>query len=427
MSSLIVFVEVGNFDTSYGYNLHHMLALNLALTGLLFSIIFSSSEIALISANKLQFNVWLKQNRRGARLGLSILKLKEEYLTTILFGTNLSNVLATSFATVYLAEKMSYVSLILIISAVILLFGEVMPKTIIREHANIGLLLLSPILIVARIIFYPINYFFYKAGLMKASSTLQTDPQNIAENRDDLQFAYEQVHDPGTMEKDQQDMISSVFEFSEATVSEAMTPRIDISAISINNTLEEALQVVIDSGHSKLPVFDNDLDNIVGVVHLYDFFNIPENIADIVKPILHIPFSKLVTVTLSEFQTAYHAMAIVLDEHGGTAGIVTAEDLFEELFGEFEDEFDADEHKSEVMVDGSILTSAGIDWETFNEKYGEIIPEGSYETIGGYLIETLGRIPLKGEQLNLPIGNVIVKKASARKIEQVQIYPHESE
>jgi len=399
-----------------------MLALNLALIGLIFSAIFSSAEIALITANKLQFKVWRKQNRTGAQAGYTILKAKEEYLATILFGTNLSSILATSFATVYLQRFFSYPVLLILITSFILLFGEILPKTIIREHANLGLKILAPILITTRYLFYPINFLLYKAGWINYSKTISS-AEELAVERDDLQHVYEQIDDPETMERDQQEMISNVFDFGEAVVSDAMTPRTDISAVSINNTLEEALQIFIDSGHSKLPVYDSNFDDIIGAIHVYDMFKKPENIADILKPILHIPFSKLVTNTLSEFQTAHHAMAIVLDEHGGTAGLVTAEDLFEELFGEFEDEFDADEHKSERLQDGSIVARTALNWDVFNEKYGEMIPEGDYETLGGYIMEEIGRIPHRGEHLYLPIGKVIIKKASARTIEQVQIYP----
>ncbi len=400
-----------------------MLALNLALIGLIFSAIFSSSEIALITANKLQFKVWIKQERTGASSGYAILEAKEEYLATILFGTNLSTILATSFATVYLQDYFSYPVLLVMITSIILLLGEILPKTIIREHANFGLKILAPILIATRYLFYPVIFLLYKAGWISYSKTISST-EGLAEERDDLQHVYEQISDAQTMERDQQEMISNVFEFGEAVVSDAMTPRTDISAVSINNSLDEALQIFIDSGHSKLPVFDSDFDDIIGAIHVYDMFNNPENIADILKPILHIPFSKPVTDTLSEFQTAHHAMAIVLDEHGGTAGLVTAEDLFEELFGEFEDEFDADEHKSEKMPDGSIIASAALNWDVFNEKYGSLIPEGNYETVGGYIMEEIGRIPHPGEHLYLSIGKVIIKKASSRTIEQVQIYPN---
>ena len=404
-----------------------MISLYLAFTGLILSIIFSSSEIALITSSKLQIKVWSKQKRRGAKLAYQILDQREEFLTTILFGTNFANILATSFATVFLIQRgWGNLPAVILIAAVILLFGEILPKSVTRDHPNFGLLLFTPILLIAHGLFYPLSYILLKSGWMKISHSLSDAEDRLTEERDDLQHVYNQVDDPKMIEADQREMILNVFEFGKASVSEALTPRTDISAIPLDSTLEEALHLFIGSGHSKLPVFENDIDNIMGVIHIYDFFHQPQYIRDVIKPILFVPFSKSIMDVLTEFQTARHAMAIVLDEHGGTMGLVTAEDLFEELFGEFEDEFDADEHKSERLPDGSIISSAGMEWEVFNEKYGSIIPPGDYETIGGYVVKTLGRIPNKGERVFLPAGQVIIRKSTARKIDQLQIYPKEN-
>jgi magnesium and cobalt transporter len=213
-----------------------------------------------------------------------------------------------------------------------------------------------------------------------------------------------------------------VFDFRESTVSDAMTPRTEISAVSKTDSLEKTLHTFIDSGHSKLPIYEKDLDNIIGVVYLYDLFHTPENLQEVIKPVLFVPYSKPVMDLMGEFQSAHHAMAVVLDEHGGAAGLITAEDVFEELFGDFEDEFDEETDKSEIQDDGSIIVNARIDWEDFNGEFGSIIPDGEYETVGGYIISELGRIPNQGEHLFLPIGQVLIKKSSARQIHQIQIF-----
>ncbi len=390
---------------------------------MLFSILFSSSEIALISANNLQLNVWTKQKIRGTNLALEILNAKEEYLTTILIGTTLSNILATAFATIYLSDLISqHIIIIIIIAAVILLFGEILPKAITREAANRILIINSPLLYFFRILCKPITFMLEYSGWGKVTKSIPESLEEMKQTRDDLLHVYEQVDDPKAMEKDQQEMISQVFEFSESTVEDAMTPRIDISAISIHANLEEVLHVFLDSGHSKIPVYENNLDNIVGIIYLYDLYKSPENIQDILKPIKFIPYSKSVMDTMKEFQTFRHALAIVLDEHGGTGGMVTVEDLFEELFGEFEDEFDTDQYESEKLNDGSVVAIAKMELDQFNNKYGEIFPKGEYETIGGYIISHTGRIPNTGERLYLPIGQVVIKKATARRIDQIQIF-----
>ena len=404
-----------------------MLDLNLALLGLILSIVYSSSEIALLSANALQLDVWEKQKIRLAPWASSILDWKPEYLSVILIGTTLSNILATSFATVYLlrADILPNQLIVVPIAAIILLFGEILPKIIMRKYANFGLLMLSPFLKLSYYLLLPIVLILRQTGWMSVSERFIGSDEELEEKRDDIQHAYEQVDDPEAIESDQKEMISNVFDFRESSVYEAMTPRTEISAISNTDSLEKVLHTFIDSGHSKLPVYEKDLDNIIGVVYLYELFHTPENLQEVIKPVLFVPYSKPVMDLMGEFQTAHHALAIVLDEHGGTAGLITVEDVFEELFGDFEDEFDEEEVKSEMLEDGSIVVNARIDWEDFNSKFGNMIPHGEYETLGGYIISQLGRIPNQGEHLFLPIGQVVVKKGSARHIHQVKIYPPE--
>ena len=404
-----------------------MLDLNLALLGLILSIVYSSSEIALLSANALQLDVWEKQKIRLAPWASSILDWKPEYLSVILIGTTLSNILTTSFATVYLlrADILPHQLIVVPIAAIILLFGEILPKTIMLKYANFGLLMLSPFLKLSYYLLLPIILILRQTEWMSVSERFSRSDEELEEKRDDIQHVYEQVDDPEAIESDQKEMISNVFDFRESSVYEAMTPRTEISAISNTDSLEKVLHTFIDSGHSKLPVYEKDLDNIIGVVYLYELFHTPENLREVIKPVLFVPYSKPVMDLMGEFQTAHHALAIVLDEHGGTAGLITAEDVFEELFGDFEDEFDEEEVKSELLEDGSIIVNARIDWEDFNTKFGNMIPDGEYETLGGYIISQLGRIPNQGEHLFLPIGQVVVKKGSSRQIHQVIIYPPE--
>ena len=404
-----------------------MLDLNLALLGLILSIFYSSSEIALLSANALQLDVWEKQGKYLAHWASSILDWKPEYLSVILIGTNLSNILATSFATVYLLRSnlLPHQLIVIPIAIIILLFGEILPKSIMQRYANFGLILLSPFLKLSYYIFFPIIFLLRQTGWMDVSERFSKTAEELEEKRDDIQHAYEQVDDPKAMEDDQKEMISNVFDFRESKVSEAMTPRTEISAISSTESMEKVMHTFIDSGHSKLPVYEKDLDNIIGVVYLYDLFHSPENLQEVIKPVLFIPYTKPVMDLLSEFQSAHHAMAVVLDEHGGSAGLITAEDVFEELFGDFEDEFDVDKKNSERQEDGSIVVDARMDWEDFNDEYGNMIPEGNYESVGGYIISQLGRIPNKGEHLFMPFGQIDIIKASIRQIHQVKIYPPE--
>ena len=404
------------------------LYLVLSIFGLFFSIIFSSSELALLSANPLQINVWNQQKKINLlHWTEKILDNKEEFLIIILIGTNISNILATSFATIYLINlnQIDPTLIFLPIAIVILFIGEIFPKTFIRTYANYGIVALTPFLMFFKIAFYPLVVPLKVLGIMNVSKSI-TDEKELKIKRTDLQNIYENVDDFETMEKEQQEMISNVFEISECTVYDAMTPRIEISAVELNDSLEKALHVLIDSGHSKIPVYKDDLDTIVGIIYLYDLFKSPEKLEDVIKPVTFIPYSKPLMSLMSEFQKTKNAIAIVLDEHGGTAGLITIEDVFEELLGDFEDEFDVTNIEYQQLEDGSIIADAKVDWKDFNDKFGKIIPEGDYETIGGFIINEIGRIPNQGENLFSDIGQIVIIKASSRRIDKIQLYPKKS-
>ena len=243
------------------------------------------------------------------------------------------------------------------------------------------------------------------------------------EKREDLESTFNQVDDEKTMEKEQQEMIASVFDFSKTSVYKAMTPKDEISSISIDDSLEKVMHTFIESTHSKLPVYKDNINNIVGMIYLYDLFKSPENLKDIIKDILFIPYTKPILEIIPEFQKANHSLGVIIDKDGKTAGLISAEDIFEELFGEFEDEFDNRPIDTKEYEDGSILVNAKMKWVDFNQKYGNLIPKGNYETIAGYIISDLGRIPNAGEHLFMDLGQIVIKKASDRYIEEVLIFP----
>ena len=402
-----------------------MIILFLALTGIILSIFFSSCEIALISANKLQINVWVKQKMRLSKTANSIINNKEFYLFCILVGNNLANMLTTSFLTIllinhgYFAQEFIFV----IIALIILLFAEIIPKSIVRQFSNVSLLAISPLLYVFGIILYPFYYIFniFFSNDISENSIFKNKEHDYL--RDDIQYIYEHVDKSIEIEEEQKEMLSNVFMLGESTASEVMTPRTDLSMVSKKDSLENILHTFIDSGHSKLPVYDGDIDNIIGIIYLYDLFKNPNNIDEIIKNVNQIPFSKNISDIMSEFRDSNCNVSIVLDEHGGTMGIITAEDIFEELFGDFEDEFDHDDIKSKINKDGSITTNAKIECDAFNKKYNNLIPEGNYETLAGYIISEIGRIPNEGENLFLSIGQVVIKKSSSRKVNEIQIFP----
>ena len=406
-----------------------MFEINLALIGIFFSILFSSSEIALISASKLQIDVWIKQNYRLAGLTKYIIVNKSKFLTVSLIGTNLSNILSSSFFTVYFINltktyeiNFSENLLFIPIALTILIFGEILPKTLIRDYSNIMLLFLSPLLYLFYLLFYPFVNIFNKINITSNKHFAGSKKDILKEKQEEFQHVFEHINDSVNIEKDQKDIISNIFDYRDQTVEKVMTKRINISAISTDSTLDDLAHKFIDSGHSKLPVFKKNLDNIEGVIYLYDLYSKPKDLVEILRNVLYVPYSKLIPDLMKMFKEEKHSIAIVLDDQGKTAGLITIEDVFEELFGDFEDEFDYEKIQSIKKSDGSIITNAKISIVDFNLKYKNLIPKGTYETIGGYIINKIGRIPKKNEHLFLDIGHVIIRKATSRRIEQIQIF-----
>ena len=406
-----------------------MLEINLALIGIFFSILFSSSEIALISASKLQIDVWIKQNYRLAGLTKYIIVNKAKFLTVSLIGTNLSNILSSSFFTVYFINltkiyeiNFSENLLFIPIALTILIFGEILPKTLIKDYSNIMLLFLSPLLYFFYLLFYPFVNIFNKINITSNKHIVDNKKELLKEKQEEFQHVFEHINDSVNIEKDQKEIISNIFDYRDQTVEKVMTKRVNISAISSDCSLDDLAHKFIDSGHSKLPVFKKNLDKIEGVIYLYDLYSKPEDLVEILRTVLYVPYSKLIPDLMQMFKDTKHSIAIVLDDQGKTAGIITIEDVFEELFGDFEDEFDYEKIQSIKKSDGSIITNAKISIVDFNLKYKNLIPNGTYETIGGYIINKIGRIPKKNEHLFLDIGHVIIRKATSRRIEQIQIF-----
>ncbi len=403
-----------------------MLELTLALLGVVLSAFFSASELAYISANPLQLEVWRKQQRRGSTQALRLLNDPDGFLITVLVGTTISNIFATSFATIYLIGHGWHPAVVLlVITIVILFFGEILPKSISVEQPNRYLRLVAPLHIMGRWVLLPVIAPLKKLSdrflPKKEASTESNKPQRP--EREDLKILFASPKDAAVIQKSEQELITQVFEFGETPVSRAMTPRIDIVAVPEQEGLDGVIHALIESGNSKLPVYRDSLDTIIGIVYLYDLFKDPSDLQSIIKPVVMVPDSNTTADVLKELQRAQRSIAIVLDEYGGTAGLVTLEDLFEELFGEFEDEFDVLGSEASRLPDGSILARGKARVEELNRRFGLGLPAGDYETIAGYLTATLGRIPYMGERIYLPSGVYIIKKSTPRRIEQLQIRP----
>ena len=391
-----------------------------SIIGIFLSMLFSAAEISLIKSNPLQINVWKKKKKLFAYLCSNLIKNKDQTLILILIGINFSNVLASSFLTLYL--KIPEYLIIPFISLLILIFAEVLPKTISKEYSNTSLLILTPILFISKFLFYPLIYILSQFEFnIKAKDDLDIDDEE--DIRDDLEHVYKEAGNMDIVEKDQKEMIENIFDFGEDTIDKIMTPKTEIASVSVTEDLETILHFFIDSGHSKLCVYENIPDNIIGMISLYDLFDSPSNIKTIIKDVLYVPFDTKVLDVVRQLQSSNHSIGVILDKNKKPKGIVTAEDIFEEVFGDFEDEYDIKDEVIHTKKDGSYIINTSISISKFNEKFNNII-QSEYESLAGYIINEIGRIPKNREVFFLNIGQIKIIKATLRKIEIIQLFPN---
>lgn len=392
----------------------------LALIG---SAYFSATEIAFVVANKIKIEIRAKQNVIGAKAARKIIKNPEEVFVTILVANNIANITFASFFGLYLQQtyQLSELSTLLITTLIILTFGEIIPKAFTQEVADIAILYFSYPFKFIKTILFPIVRLLEKISksILKKLN-IQFDLPQILE-KEDIKILLKESLEAGAVDKEDKKIIDRVIELGDQKVSEAMRPRTEIVACEINATKEELYQIFIESGYSKIPIYEGSLDTILGVVYLNDLFTEFNHITEIMKPINFYPETKPSIELLKEFISEGISIAIIVDEYGGTSGLVTTEDLIEELLGEIKDEYDIDENICRKISENTYLISGRVEIDAIHENIGVQIPEGKYETIGGYIMHRLGKIPSEGEEFIIDNFKFVVIKATPNRIELVKM------
>lgn len=392
----------------------------LALIG---SAYFSATEIAFVVANKIKIEIRAKQNVLGAKAARKIVKNPEEVFVTILVANNIANITFASFFGLYLQQtyQFSELSTLLLTTLIILTFGEIIPKAFTQEVADIAILYFSYPFKFIKTILFPIVRLLEKISksILKKLN-IQFDLPQILE-KEDIKILLKESLEAGAVDKEDKKIIDRVIELGDQKVSEAMRPRTEIVACEINATKEELYQIFIESGYSKIPIYEGSLDAIQGVVYLNDLFTEFNHITEIMKPINFYPETKPSIELLKEFISEGISIAIIVDEYGGTSGLVTTEDLIEELLGEIKDEYDIDENICRRISENTYLISGRVEIDAIHENIGVQIPEGKYETIGGYIMNRLGKIPSEGEEFIIDNFKFVVIKATPNRIELVKM------
>ncbi len=387
------------------------------------SFYFSGTETAFVSANRVRVELWRRHQKKVATIILGFLKKPEKLLYTTLVGNNIFNIAFATYATVYFNNYFNPTESWLIILFFTLFVGEIIPKTIFRSLADW----------VVRWSAYPLNFFFYlffpfiwvvskiSEALLNFVGLSKSELESFFSKKDIEILLHESQDMASLKDRQEKEILGRVLHLREMKVRDAMVPRTDIVAVPENISIRELIKVFQESGHTKLPVYQGNLDNIIGVIFLKDLFLQPKSVQEIIRPIMMIPETKRASELLKEFRENNATIAIVIDEYGGTAGLVTDEDLIEELFGEIEDEYDLQEVLYRRINSKTYSVSARIEIDKLNEELGLNLPEGDYETLGGFLLYHMGHIPRRDETFEFQGIKFIITKATRRKIEWVKI------
>lgn len=398
---------------------------------LLLSAFFSATETAFTSLNRIKMKNMANDDVKNAKL---VLKLEDRYdklLSTILIGNNIANIGMTAIATVMfvalLGGSLGPTASTVVMTVAVLIFGEISPKNIAKEHPEGFALFAAPVMRGLMWLFTPLNVFFslWKKLLGKLFGT----QENGSYTEDELITIVEEAQIGGSIGKEQQELITNAIEFDDLEAIDVITPRVDIVAVELGTSVEKIGRTFKESGLSRLPVYEDDLDNIIGIINQKDFHNyvVGENreLEQYIKPVAYVAESIKAAVLLKKMQTKKTHIAIIVDEYGGTTGLVTMEDIIEELVGKIYDEHDAIEMREVTrLYDGSYSVAGGANVEKFFEMVGEDIDINA-TTINGWVMIELDRLAKVGDTFTYrsrhKIFHVRVTRADERRALMVQI------
>ena len=410
----------------------------LLLVLIILSGVFSASETALTAFKSIELKKIEKENHKKAAVLKLWLKKPNEILTTILLGNNIVNILASSIATVLtgkiLATKFgNYSHPILIttflMTTVILIFGEITPKILAKNFPDkISKIVIMPIYYLSIVSFPIIFILTLISKIITRSFGIKMATENVLITEAEIKSMVIVGEEEGILEKKEKEMIHGVFNFGESSVKDVMVPRINMFAIEGNKTLEEMWDIMLEKGYSRIPVYEEKIDNIIGVVYLKDLLNIAKEnklnkkIKEFVRKAYFVPDSKLLIELLQSFRTKKVHIAIAFDEYSGTVGMVTIEDLIEEIVGEIEDEFDNEEEKIIKKDENKYKIDPFLDIDEINKEIEINIPESEeYDTLGGFIYFKLGRVPEVKDEIKEGNIKITIKKIEKNRILEVEV------
>ena len=401
----------------------------------LLSAFFSSSEVALISIHRAKVRTLVNEGRPGSKAIAMLKESPERLLITILIGNNIVNIAAASIATAIAIQRFGDFGVGIatgFVVIVLLVFGEIGPKIYASRASDSFALTVAPIILFLSRLLSPVIW------LVKRVSPSLGIGKEIGEpvvTEEEIKEWIDVGKEEGTIEQGEQDMLYSVLEFGDTTAREIMTPRIDVILMEDTVSFEEAIRIFNDTGFSRIPVYHEQIDNITGILNVKDVFSAMVSrrkdsaIKEVMYDPMFVPETQKIDDLLKELQVHRVQMAVVIDEYSSFVGIVTVEDILEELVGDIMDEFDKEEPEVQELAPGVYVVDAQMWVEDINDRIGLELPtDESYETVGGLIIDRLGHLPKHpGEKAEIAIGNgitLVVMQMHGRRIVKVKIVVH---
>ena len=381
---------------------------------ILLSAFFSSAETAMTTVNRIRIQALIEQGDKRAIILDKVISNSSKMLSTILIGNNIVNISASSLMTTLTIQVLGnvYVGAATgVLTLIILLFGEITPKTLASLHAEKIALSYAKIIYFLTILLTPVVFIVGKLGngvmfLLRVDPNAKANPMTEHELRTLVNVSQED----GVIEREEKQMIYNVFDFGDSAAKDVMIPRIDMTFVDINSTYDELMEIFREDMHTRFPVYEETTDNIVGIINIKDLILYPKNQEFSIQKILREPYFtyeyKRTADLMVEMRKASVNLAIVLDEYGSTAGLVTLEDLLEEIVGEIRDEYDEDEEEDlkEIQPGKEYIALGSAKLDDINEALSIHLESEDYDSVGGYIIEQLDSLPSQGQSVTLENG-----------------------
>jgi CBS domain containing-hemolysin-like protein len=403
------------------------------------SAFFAGMEIAFLSSNKLRLELDRKQGLVSARIIIIFQELSGQYIATIQLGNNIAIVIYGIFMARWLEPAIgqvvhSEIGILaiqtLISTFIVLMVAEFMPKALVRINPNLALRVMSFPLFIIFIVLYPISSVIHKLSNLILKSILRLDSVNQYDNmvfgKIDLNNLINESHnksgETNSEEKDEIKLFQNALDFSNVKVRDCMIPRTEIVAVNIRDSIDELKQKFIDSGFSKILIYDDNIDNMDGYVTSKELFKNPASIQSMMIEISYVPETMPANKLLKKFIKEHKSVAVVVDEFGGISGILTIEDIMEEIFGEIDDEHDVDEFVEKNPEKGQYIFSGRLEIDYLNENYDLGFPESEeYDTLAGYILFQHQNIPKANDKIITEKYEIRILKVSRTRIELVQL------